>query len=221
MNHIRGLIEAGELQPGDSLPSERELVKQFGISRFSLREGLARLDALGIISVRHGKGSVVSGEVSKRSISDVFLPLLGNANTAVYQNLIDARIVVEKATAAAAAAQRTAKDIAKLERILSKAELELDNAQRFGELDAEFHNTIAGIGGNAFLFEMLHMLHSYVRAFILENVRDRTTREQAHEDHLEILDCIRHGYTNKVEDVMHRHIVTCKTRYEDHHRPRS
>ena len=63
VNYFRKEIESGNLKPGLQLPSERVLQKQFGISRFSLREGLARLSALGIIQIQHGKGSFIASDV--------------------------------------------------------------------------------------------------------------------------------------------------------------
>ena len=49
-----------QLKPGDKLPSERLLTQALGVSRFPLREALAKLQVLGIISVAHGKGSFIS-----------------------------------------------------------------------------------------------------------------------------------------------------------------
>ena len=69
--HLKDRIRNGELQPGDSLPSERELQAELGVSRISLREGLARLSALGLVEVSHGKGTIVSRAVSLQSVEDV------------------------------------------------------------------------------------------------------------------------------------------------------
>ena len=54
VQHLVGRIRAGEFGPGDRLPSERHLQRELGVGRLSLREGLARLSALGIIRVDHG-----------------------------------------------------------------------------------------------------------------------------------------------------------------------
>lgn len=59
MQAIRKLIEAGDYQPGDALPSQRDLAEQLGISRASLREALSSLSALGLVSVQPGKGVFV------------------------------------------------------------------------------------------------------------------------------------------------------------------
>ncbi len=56
---LRRAILRGELAVGERLPPERELAAQFGVSRLTLRAALATLDAAGLISVRHGSGSIV------------------------------------------------------------------------------------------------------------------------------------------------------------------
>ncbi|SOJ53220.1 putative HTH-type transcriptional regulator [Mycobacterium simulans] len=56
---IADAILDGVFAPGSTLPPERELAEQLGVNRTSLRQGLARLQQMGLIEVRHGSGSVV------------------------------------------------------------------------------------------------------------------------------------------------------------------
>ncbi|GAB7142038.1 FadR/GntR family transcriptional regulator [Mycobacterium riyadhense] len=56
---IADAILDGVFPPGSALPPERELAEQLGVNRTSLRQGLARLQQMGLIEVRHGSGSVV------------------------------------------------------------------------------------------------------------------------------------------------------------------
>ncbi|QLL08180.1 FadR/GntR family transcriptional regulator [Mycobacterium vicinigordonae] len=56
---IADAILDGVFPPGSTLPPERELADQLGVNRTSLRQGLARLQQMGLIDVRHGSGSVV------------------------------------------------------------------------------------------------------------------------------------------------------------------
>src|SRR5581483_6773716 len=53
---IERLIEERGLQPGDRLPSERELARLLGVSRPSLREAIKMLEAVGRVRVHHGTG---------------------------------------------------------------------------------------------------------------------------------------------------------------------
>jgi len=56
---VRSAIVAGRYRPGDRLPSERELAEQFGVNRSSIREALHRLEAWGLVEIRHGGGAIV------------------------------------------------------------------------------------------------------------------------------------------------------------------
>ncbi|OBK10668.1 FadR/GntR family transcriptional regulator [Mycobacterium asiaticum] len=56
---IADAILDGVFPPGSTLPPERELAEQLGVNRTSLRQGLARVQQMGLIEVRHGSGSVV------------------------------------------------------------------------------------------------------------------------------------------------------------------
>ena len=53
---IKTLILEGRLQPGDRLPSERDLVARLGVSRASIREALRSLEIRGLLDVRRRRG---------------------------------------------------------------------------------------------------------------------------------------------------------------------
>jgi GntR family transcriptional repressor for pyruvate dehydrogenase complex len=59
-DRLRGEILSGRLRPGTRLPSERELSLALGVNRLTLRASLARLEALGLITTRHGAGTLVA-----------------------------------------------------------------------------------------------------------------------------------------------------------------
>ncbi|MBT7550029.1 MAG: FadR family transcriptional regulator, partial [Gemmatimonadetes bacterium] len=56
---LTDLIARNVLKPGDRLPPERELCKQFGVGRSSLREALRSLSVMGILDGRIGEGTFV------------------------------------------------------------------------------------------------------------------------------------------------------------------
>src|ERR687887_1393283 len=59
VQQIEGLLEKGDLKPGDQLPPERQLAEQFQVSRASVREALRTLELLGIVETRAGGGTFV------------------------------------------------------------------------------------------------------------------------------------------------------------------
>lgn len=59
---LRGRIASGALKPGDALPSESSLVREFGVARSTVRRALAKLEADALIEARPGTGRVVCGQ---------------------------------------------------------------------------------------------------------------------------------------------------------------
>lgn len=57
---LKNQIEAGELKPGDMIPSEAQLAKQYGVSRMTVRQGVALLTQGGFIETVQGKGSFIT-----------------------------------------------------------------------------------------------------------------------------------------------------------------
>ncbi len=57
---LRAAIEQGTYHPGDRLPSEPELIREYGVSRITVRQALDELEAEGLVMRRHGKGTYVA-----------------------------------------------------------------------------------------------------------------------------------------------------------------
>jgi len=67
-DRLRGEILAGRIPAGSKLPSERELSLALGVNRLTLRASLARLEALGLITTRHGAGTLVTSWRERASL---------------------------------------------------------------------------------------------------------------------------------------------------------
>jgi GntR family transcriptional regulator len=68
-DYVRALITSGELAPGDQIPSERELIEQFGASRGTIRQAIGQLRAEGLIEVEHGRGAYVRSRPPVRRLA--------------------------------------------------------------------------------------------------------------------------------------------------------
>lgn len=215
VNYFREQIRTGALKPGQPLPSERVLVSRMGISRLSLREGLARLKALGIISTRHGKGAIVASDVNSESLSDALLPIVSDPSSRSFRDLLDARIVIEAEVGSLAARNRTREDLEILGGILEECGRCLDDPVQFGRLDLQFHRETARMAGNTVLAEIHSMILHSVEDFVIENVGNPETRRKAHEDHARIRDGISGGLQEQVRSDVQRHIGTCLQRYAE------
>ena len=90
---IRDAILGGELPAGDALPSERELAGRFGVNRSSVREAVRRLEAWGLVKVRHGGGTLVNDVLATAGLQ--VLPFLiapnGRLDGGLLKDLLDLR----------------------------------------------------------------------------------------------------------------------------------
>jgi GntR family mannosyl-D-glycerate transport/metabolism transcriptional repressor len=64
---LRCQISSGELAPGQRVPSETELMRRYGVSRGTARQGLAVVEAAGLVRAEHGKGRFVDAR-GRRSL---------------------------------------------------------------------------------------------------------------------------------------------------------
>ncbi|MBL4647305.1 MAG: FadR family transcriptional regulator, partial [Rhizobiales bacterium] len=75
LHRILGLIHSGNLKAGDRLPSERNLMEIFAVSRPPIREALSALSVLGVVESRHGGGATITDLDAKKLLAplDFFL----------------------------------------------------------------------------------------------------------------------------------------------------
>src|SRR3712207_613740 len=111
---IRSAILGRRFQPGDRLPTERELAQQFGVSRVTVRDPLRRLEASGLSRVKvGGQGGpyVAEPDISLLSESlSTHMQLRG----ATFEELAEARLALETTAARLAAERATEADLAAL-----------------------------------------------------------------------------------------------------------
>lgn len=183
-------IENGELKPGDKLPGERILQEQLGVSRFALREGLARLSALGLISIRHGKGAVVNEQVNSESLGKVMIPMLSQLDEKKLENLFHFRRVVDAECAALAAERADTKVIDSLSEIVGDCDKSIDNVETFADADFRFHQAVAEASENEFFMLMSQIVTPHLRAFLSVHAEAEESRRIAVEGHRKIVERI-------------------------------
>jgi DNA-binding FadR family transcriptional regulator len=154
-DQIRTLIRSGEFPAGSRLPPERDLAKQLGVSRPSVREALIALEVEGLVEVRIGSGIYVQAVGSKTAAR-------GNEGdggaTAGPFELLRARYVIEGETAALAAKSAKKAQVEAIEETLGTMRHELDEDRQPLGGDRMFHVRIAEATGNGALVAVVEML---------------------------------------------------------------
>jgi GntR family transcriptional repressor for pyruvate dehydrogenase complex len=135
---LRNLIARGQYQPGDRLPSERELADALALSRPTLREAIRRLTEAGLLEPRRGSGTYVA-DVDIESVFAV-------------------RLQLEPYAAGEAARNRSAEDAHRLAALVKDLSRTIDDPEAFVAADVEIHRTIADASSNRLLAGILDRL---------------------------------------------------------------
>ena len=143
-DQIAALIDRGEYGAGQRLPPERDLAKQLGVSRPSVREALIALEVEGYVEVRVGSGVYVLGRRSTESAETL-------ATDSGPFELIRARWLIEAECAALAAKQATKAQVRAMEEALEAMESDKRRGVMPLDADRQFHQRIAEASGNSAL----------------------------------------------------------------------
>ena len=135
---LKESISKGEILPGDPLPSERQLMDDFGVSRSSLREAFRVMELLGLIESVPGKGRFVRHpKPPAEDEKNIRLE-----DSAVLE-LMEARRILDPAIAAESAMRATSSDLTRLLRVLTSTEKRLGDPNQRAQSDFDFHLALA------------------------------------------------------------------------------
>lgn len=156
---IRGQIARGEFKAGDSLPSETELMEQFGIARPTMREAIRILESESLISTRRGSQSGPKVRAVDASALARRAGLLLQMRGTTFPDLYEAQTAIETNAVALAARRRTKADLADLRKLIAEARQVVDVVD-FAPIAASFHVALVRASKNRTLTLMAEMLHS-------------------------------------------------------------
>ncbi len=212
VDHLRGMIDSGELPPGSRLPAERTLCEQLGISRGSLRQALRVLDSIGYVQIRAGSGTYVR-EQEAGPLSSWF-----SEHEQLVEKLFDLRAAVEPTLAerlarhhAPRVVQRLADNVAEM-----AAAAEAGDMLRVIATDAEFHRVIAGNAGNDDVADLLRSVLALVGEERRAALRLPGQIRKAVDEHRAILDAIRRSDAAAAREITLKHLLDAKTYAHDY-----
>jgi DNA-binding FadR family transcriptional regulator len=211
---LRALIGSGELAVGARLPAERDLARQLGVSRPSVREALIALEVEGWVEVRTGSGVYVldrKGLNGKAGPAQVPLTEWGPLE------LIRARRVVEGETAALAAVQAKRKDIDAMARAIDEMRADADRNLMPLDGDRAFHTAIVQACGNGVLIETVQGFWDSRRGPLFERLggyfETVPSWRAAIVEHEAIHAAIRSRDAEAARQAMHHHLDKSHSRF--------
>lgn len=215
IEQVEGQILAGTLKVGDRLPGERELAARLQVSRAAVREAMRTLEAQGVVRTGVGSGPE-AGTVVSALPSEALTRLLrihvALANFPV-ADVVEARVMLERATATLAASTTTPDALASARAALTAmATAEATDRHHYNDLDTAFHIAIAEAGGNRLFADMTIAIREAMRLPILrdlERLADdgwATVRRELTVQHQAIYEAIATGQSAQAAELMEEHI---------------
>jgi GntR family transcriptional regulator, transcriptional repressor for pyruvate dehydrogenase complex len=204
---IKRLIADGSISPGAKFPPEREMAKEFGANRASVRQALKVLEMMGVLSQRVGDGTYLSESADTILNEPIdFVVLLDDLS---HQELIETRLIVEPELAARAAERATAEDISALRSAVLALERSKINRDRL-EADMAFHNAIFRASGNRICQLLFKGIHRIVLTS-MSQLSEKVSVEQPLKSHRKIYAAIRARDAEAARSAMRDHILDARS----------
>lgn len=210
------LIHESGLRPGDTLPSERELMQALNVGRPSVREALQNLNRMGLLDIRHGERT----RISEPSLGRMFEPMAETIKhilshvPASLEHLKEARAIFEMEMARTAARKRSKADIDRLSNLLSRQRNARKDPPLFVELDGAFHREIAVVSGNPIFVTVSEAVFRWLSEFHVDLVRFPGLEELTINEHTAILDAIIDKDPDQAAKAMGDHLFRANKLYQ-------
>lgn len=207
LEQVQSLIISGALKPGDRLMPERELAEKLKVSRTSIREALRILEALDIVWVKPGEGTVIKKPTLQGFISPMALFLQEDSES--HSNLFETRMLFEAGIARLAAIRRGEEDLQKMAKYCSQIQDSTDMEEVI-RADISFHTSIFHAAKNPALTSfasligelMKHGIRKTREALFYEEGENEISAEQ----HRMIYQAIAKKDSDAAYHEMYRHI---------------
>lgn len=212
-------ILEGSLKPGDRLPSERALAIEMGVSRPSLREAMQKLVSKGLLTTRHGGGTVVTDHL-EATFSDPWRAML-EGHPMLQSDILEFRHMLEGEAALLAAERATDEDMVRIEATFTalEAAYDRDDLQACIDADVAFHQAIAEASHNAMIGHISASLMRVVHDHVADNLVHLHARPlqwaQIRAQHRSIWDAVRNGHAQTSQQVAKEHIAFVRKSMEE------
>ena len=209
---VKELISKGELNPGDRLPSERQMMDMFQRSRPTIREALRMLERSGYIRTIAGSNGAVVLEPNSKNVEQTMEDAIqvGHIRLA---DMNEYRQISEVTTVAWAAARRTEEDLSALREQLDRMKDAIGDYEAFIDMDPRFHGLLAEAAQNQLSVIMNRTFSKIKREFVKEKMGDMSAAarkkmcKRVHEMHQAIYDAVAAQDVEKAKQVMMEHLA--------------
>ena len=175
VQELRQMILDGDFRPGDYLPPRKTLAQRFEVGLSTIHEAIQALTAVGMLAARPGKGTWVRPDALDTVVhSSLLESRLGELE---FDQLVEARAVVEVALCEMAAARATLPEEVAIWQALDRMEAGLDDDAAFVAADLEFHFAVARAAHNDLLEQFYHLSRQLFEAAIQDLIEMPSVKE--------------------------------------------
>jgi GntR family transcriptional repressor for pyruvate dehydrogenase complex len=202
---LRELIDSGVLPAGERLPNEPELARRMGVARSSVRTALQRLEVLGVVEVRRGRGWFIRRKPADYLSGD-FMEWISERRFGLSE-AIEVRMALEGMAASLAAARATPgeiDDIAKLSKDHIAAFADVDELLR---TDEAFHDAILRASHNDLLVAAYHMLIPDLTEIRRQRFSSRGVPARSGTEHDNVVNFLKRGDSAGARAAMMTHLL--------------
>lgn len=211
---IKELIIRGDLKPGDRLPSETQLSKQFNVGRQTTREALRLLETTGFISIQKGgKGSPVVEDSVNTAIRNLFIDLFRLRNISI-KDLTVARQEIERIILNCAIEMIDDSDIQKLKANLKAAKQKITNQEMATKENIEFHRLLAKSTKNVIYVIVMECIMAIHVDFLSREKINMEISSNVVDDHEKILEAIITKDADLANRISLQHLDNVRERLE-------
>ncbi|KZN60083.1 transcriptional regulator [Pseudoalteromonas luteoviolacea CPMOR-1] len=209
LEQLENMILEGSLLPGEKLPPERELAKQFEVSRPSLREAIQKLEAKGLVTRRQGGGTYVKNQLEE-GLTDPLFDLISKHPESQF-DLLEFRHALEGIAAYYAALRGTDNDMDKVKQSYDNiAEVGDDLALKAKAINA-FHFTVAEASHNVVLLHLVRGMQTLLEQNVLQNltvlVQKSGVSDQLAQHRAVLMDAVIQGDPEKARLASNAHLA--------------
>lgn len=216
VERIREFITSGELQPGDRLPSERDMAERLEVSRASVREAFSALEMLGLLEIRTGEGTYIR-QVNIESVMSSLTWVLYMEKDAVLE-LLEVRKILEVQVAALAAQRANPEDLQNIEEALKQMYQDLQNVRLGEHADERFHFAIAQATHNKILIHLMSALSDTMERTLKASrsklYEGKDMPERLYKEHALIYEAIRQQEPSEASERMFAHLAGVEASYQ-------
>ena len=194
-------ILSGEYPPGESLPGQRVLAAELGVSRPALREALSVLETLGLIDIRQARGVFVPDPKNRATSSTCAV----NRRT---REVFQFRLAAEPYAAAMASRLRSDDDLERLKGTLYRMRFALEEGQLIdaAQEDFNFHHIIFSILQNPIITDTRRRIATDIHSAHCEPLRNKEELMKPLEEHQQIINAIQDQSPERACAAMAYHI---------------